>query len=104
MVINGLRYGNYDHSPWAVDIYNADGRFWVILRDSDIDTLAMVIAGVASVVGGLCYRLCHARMGFGELLGRAWGFIASRGAIPIPNSKLLGDTFNYRVRCGTTRM
>jgi len=27
--------------------YNADGRFWVILRDSDIDMLAIVIAGVA---------------------------------------------------------
>ena len=78
MVINGLRYGNYDHSPWAVDIYNADGRFWVILRDSDSDILAMVIAGVTSVVEGLCYRFYHARMRFSELLGLVWGFIASR--------------------------
>jgi len=62
----------------------------LIMGDSDSDTLAMVIAGVASVVGGLCYRLYHARKRFGELLGMVWGFIASRGAIPILNSRFLG--------------
>jgi len=60
------------------------------MGDSDSDTLAMVIIGVASVVGGLCYRLYHARKRFGELLGMVWGFIASRGAIPILNSRFLG--------------
>jgi len=69
--------------------YNADGRIWVILRDSDIDMLAMVIAGVASVVGSLSYLLCSARTLFDELLGLVWGFIASRGAIPILNSELI---------------
>jgi len=48
----------------------------------------MVIAGVASVAGGLCYRSYHARMRFGELLGMVWGFVASGGAIPILNSEV----------------
>jgi len=61
----------------------------VILRDSDSDILAVVIAGVASVAGGLCYRLYHAWMRFGELLGLVWGFTASGGAIPILNSRFL---------------
>ena len=43
----------------------------------------MVIEGVASVDGGLCYRLYHARTLFSGLLGLVWGFVASRGAIPM---------------------
>jgi len=70
---------------------------------SDSDTLAMVIAGVASVVGSLCYRLYHARMRFGELLVMVWGFIASRGAIPMVERRLLYDTFSYLLRCGDVR-
>jgi len=48
-----------------------------------------VIAGVASVAGGLCYRLYHAMMMFGEFLGLVWGFIASRGVVPILDSRFL---------------
>jgi len=63
------------------------------LRDSDSDTdsdmLAMLMAGVASVAGGLCFLSYHARMMFGELFGLVCGFIASRGAIPILNSSFL---------------
>ena len=49
----------------------------VFLTDSDRDALAMVIVGVASVVGGLCYLLYHARMMFSELFGLVWGLVAS---------------------------
>ena len=63
----------------------------------------MVIAGVASVVGGLCYLLYNARMRFGELLGMVWGFIASRGAIPMVERRFLCDTFSYLMRCGDVR-
>jgi len=64
------------------------GSFWVILVNRYSDTLAMWIAGVASVVGGLCYRFYYTRMMFGELLGLVWGFIVSGGAIPILNCKV----------------
>jgi len=40
------------------------------------------------VVGGLCYRLYHARTRFDELLGLVWGFVASAGAFPILNSEV----------------
>jgi len=69
--------------------YSVYGSFWVIMRDSDSDILAMVIPGVARVVGGLCYLSHHARTRFGELLGLVWGFIASLGAIPILEPRFL---------------
>jgi len=69
--------------------YNVYGSFWDILTDSDSDTLAMWIAGVASVAGSWCYRSCHARTSYRELFGLVWGFIASGGAIPILNSEFL---------------
>ena len=67
--------------PWVY--YSVHGSFCVILGDSDGDILAMVVAGVASVVGGLCYRLYQARTLFSGLFGLVWGFVASRGAIPM---------------------
>jgi len=65
------------------------GRFCVILGDSDSDILAMVIEGVASVDGGLCYRLYHARTLFSGLFALVWGFVASRGAIPMLGGEIL---------------
>jgi len=71
--------------------------------DCDSDILAIVIAGVASVAGGLCYLSYHARTMFGELLGLVWGFIASRGAIPILNSRFYG-IISYRMQSVDSRM
>ena len=66
---------------------------FVIMRDSDSDILAMVIAGVASVVGGLLYRLCHGTMSFSELFVLVWVFVTSRGAIPILDDEYFGVLF-----------
>jgi len=50
--------------------------------------LAIVIASVASVAGGLSFLSYHARMMFDELFGLVWGFVASGGALPILNSEV----------------
>jgi len=88
MDIIGLRHGIMIIVLGLWIYYSVYGSFWVILHDSDCDILAIVIAGVASAVGGLCFLSYHARMMFGEFLGLVWGFIASRGAIPILNSEI----------------
>ena len=77
MIIIRLRYGILILvlGLWIYD--SLYGSFWVILRDSDKDTTVMEIAGVASVVGGLCYLSYHARMMFSELFVLVWGFVAS---------------------------
>jgi len=68
------------------------------LGDNDSDILAMVVAGVASVAGGLCFLSYHARMRFDELFGLVWGFITSGGAIPVLNSSFFKGIIGYQTQ------